>query len=94
MPPDLPRKSAFYVQLCVIINDDTEGGREVGRAGQILRVSRAFSGPGLWIYCVGDTLICRVPESKSESEFWSLEAESDPHGNFVLIVLWVAGAQT
>lgn len=59
------RKSAFYVQLCVIINDDRERGRE---AGQILRVSRALSGPCLWIYCVGDTLICRVPESKSESK--------------------------
>lgn len=65
------RKSAFYVQLCVIINDDRKGG--TGRAGQILRVSRALSGPGLWIYCVGDTLICRVPESKSES---NTESES------------------
>lgn len=32
--------------------------------------------------------------SQSPSQSQSLEAESDPLGNFVLIVLWVAGAQT
>lgn len=45
-----------------------EGQRQGGgRRAQILRVSRAFSGPALWIYCVGDTLICRVPELQVES---------------------------
>lgn len=64
------RKFACYVQLCVIINVErvVRVVRVVFAWVQLERFTRAFGGPALWIYCVGDTLICRMPHSKSQSE--------------------------
>lgn len=58
-------KSDCYVQLCVIMKLEwvvAGGAVWVGQRGLL---SRAFNGRTLWIYCVGDTLTCRVPVSSS-----------------------------
>lgn len=84
-------RNANLPSTCSYASSSTTTGSVVGRrarfCGSVVRwAGRAY---GFIALATRWYAACQSP-----SQSQSLEAESDPLGNFVLIVLWVAGAQT